>query len=693
MGFFDHGIGRIAAGAATLGGSEAYRELSKPGNLLGPNDVPATAPADPANAQLGAGNGTDLSNQLAAQAYASGLDQQAGQNDREGAFYNQANGNFDIANAAQMRQGPQISANPLDQARQLTALQSTQSAGNSLGTTGNQLTDLGTRPMGDSYAAAQLAQGQAAAQAQQLSAARSGRSLGSGQAAMNQAMFNNAATNQVTNQQAASARIQEQNAYNQFQVGALGAAGQQYGAQAGVAASAGQQASTIRSGNEGVQAQNAGLNLQQQQTNNQTTGLYNQLGSNQQNLGMQANGNGLQASQFGAQRNDNIMGAQLQANTSLNGTNAQINMANNAQANASQTAQKNATVGLISSGLGAAATASKPATASDERVKTKIIPLEPFNTSDVGTIDPVSVSAAPVDPVSVSAAPGTDPSQLTRATNFSDMSSATALAKPGISSERYMDAINAANTHYASSRHAPVDVLNHVPGAGAGPSDSQSALLAHMKAQSMPQAPRYSPIFGSSAALPTGGNFSTAQRGPMPLPAAPITLPNGAQRVTSDQHSKTRIRELESQLEALSGAPQQRQAPPTARFAPEQPDTARLDAYRGNDQAPAIDLRPARGYEYEYLDPNMPGAAPGRHTGPMAQDLLKSPATAATVQDSPTGLQVDTPRLTMVNTAAISEQQRKNDDLQAQLDALSAGNGGYSPAPYNREAYRGAGPL
>jgi hypothetical protein len=166
--------------------------------------------------------------------------------------------------------------------------------------------------------------------AQQLSMARSGRSLGSGQAAMNNAAFNNAALSQQTNQAAAGARIQEQNAYNQFQAGALGAAGQQFGQGGALAGQAGGQATTIRTGNEGLQAQNAALNQSQQQINNQTTGLYNSLGAQQQGLGMQANQMGQQAGQFGQQRSDNIMGAQLQANTGLNGTNAQINMANNA---------------------------------------------------------------------------------------------------------------------------------------------------------------------------------------------------------------------------------------------------------------------------------------------------------------------------------------------------------------------------
>src|SRR5678816_4960465 len=40
----------------------------------------------------------------------------------------------------------------------------------------------------------------------------------------------------------------------------------------------------------------------------------------------------------------------------------------------------------------------------------------------------------------------------------------------------------------------------------------------------------------------------------------------------------------------------------------------------GEDEATRA-VRAAPGYSYEYKNPNMPGAAPGTHFGPMAQDL------------------------------------------------------------------------
>lgn len=91
-----------------------------------------------------------------------------------------------------------------------------------------------------------------------------------------------------------------------------------------------------------------------------------------------------------------------------------------------------------------------------------------------------------------------------------------------------------------------------------------------------------------------------------------------------------------------------------------QPDYEALDA-----------VREAPGSFYDYKDPKALGAAPGRHYGPMAQDLAKTPAGASAVVKQPDGsLGVDTGRLALVNTGAVSAQQQQIDDLSAQLDEL-----------------------
>jgi hypothetical protein len=125
----------------------------------------------------------------------------------------------------------------------------------------------------------------------------------------------------------------------------------------------------------------------------------------------------------------------------------------------------------------------------------------------------------------------------------------------------------------------------------------------------------------------------------------------------------------DAQLTALSGV------------ARAQPDVAALDAaYRREGGAP--NLRPAQGYEYAYRDPAADGA--GRYVGPMAQDLEHLPGV---VEEGPGGKKsINAPRLTLANTAAVSEQQRRLDELERrqQLQAL----GGPMPpaAPFGAPA-------
>ncbi len=102
-------------------------------------------------------------------------------------------------------------------------------------------------------------------------------------------------------------------------------------------------------------------------------------------------------------------------------------------------------------------------------------------------------------------------------------------------------------------------------------------------------------------------------------------------------------------------------------------------------QGAGPDLRQAQGYAYDYKDPNSPHAAPGRQVGPMAQDLPPS-----VTQRGPDGkLSVDPARLTLVNTAAVSELQRRTDELEKLLAAnpsYGESRGGPS-APYSMIGY------
>jgi len=81
--------------------------------------------------------------------------------------------------------------------------------------------------------------------------------------------------------------------------------------------------------------------------------------------------------------------------------------------------------------------------------------------------------------------------------------------------------------------------------------------------------------------------------------------------------------------------------------------------------APAVDMRPASSTSWNYKNQsNGPAAS---YVSPMAQELEQTPAAGA-VSTGPDGMKsVDPGRLTMVNTSAIGEQQRRLDALEAMV--------------------------
>lgn len=92
-----------------------------------------------------------------------------------------------------------------------------------------------------------------------------------------------------------------------------------------------------------------------------------------------------------------------------------------------------------------------------------------------------------------------------------------------------------------------------------------------------------------------------------------------------------------------------------------------LASRRGN-----VDVRAARGYSYRYKDPRAPGAAPGRHYGPMAQDMLRTSAADAVGKGPGGKLFVDPGRTAMETIAGLSEQQRRLDTIEDVLQTLMA---------------------
>ncbi len=116
-------------------------------------------------------------------------------------------------------------------------------------------------------------------------------------------------------------------------------------------------------------------------------------------------------------------------------------------------------------------------------------------------------------------------------------------------------------------------------------------------------------------------------------------------------------------------------------------------ALMASDERVKTDIRPidsdgalemvdaAPGYAYSYRDPARHGQ--GEHVGPMAQDLMKTPAGASVVSQTPDGtLAVDTGRLALAQHAALHSMRRDNENkfsqLKSEIDAMS---GKLAPPP------------
>lgn len=82
-------------------------------------------------------------------------------------------------------------------------------------------------------------------------------------------------------------------------------------------------------------------------------------------------------------------------------------------------------------------------------------------------------------------------------------------------------------------------------------------------------------------------------------------------------------------------------------------------------------VRGAPGHTYRYEDPDAPGAAPGLHAGPMAQDLEQTPLGESLVREGPRGRKmVDAGRAGLTALAAASAQQRELDQVRAEQEEL-----------------------
>ncbi len=96
---------------------------------------------------------------------------------------------------------------------------------------------------------------------------------------------------------------------------------------------------------------------------------------------------------------------------------------------------------------------------------------------------------------------------------------------------------------------------------------------------------------------------------------------------------------------------------------------------RGGPPIEYPNLAPVRGYSYEYKPEAQRsfGQPPGRQVGPMAQDLEKSPLYAGAVTDVNGLKAVDPQKVTMANTAALGEMDKRLRDIELAKELKKSG--------------------
>lgn len=501
---------------------------------------------------------------------------------------------------------------------------------------------------GPSAAEVQLQQGAERNMAQALALSRSGRGAGVDAAAERQALFQNAATGQELNQQQALLRATEEDAWRGRQLQAMGLEQQGLGNIAN-------QAQGIRAGDEATRAADmqvraqdlqaqgmsfeqahaqAQMEADQRQRNDAMTIAMNQLqetasgrgteaGFNYATLAEQARARGMSAEQYYAElqeqaraRGDQTMVSMEQLGVQRQGQGDDYALGMTGIGSSNQLGMYG--LGLESQGMGQHALDQElmGSMAYETLVSKNIMDTRIANASNDASRDAANVGAA------------------------------GSLITGWLSDVSKKKEIKLEDVDYGLEHAKPPES----PYANIGrASRSAGDVRAEKPAYQPPPPTEYD--FGPKQSQQKGGGGG--------LLGSLISL--------SDERSKERIQELTAEVEALRAA--KGGDYPT----PRQPDYDALDDAYERNSGDAFDLRPARGYSYEYKDPDEPGAAPGRQYGPMAQELLESPAGASTVKRGADGkLAVDTSRLSLVNTAAIAAEQRRRDELEAQVAALAA---------------------
>ena len=518
----------------------------------------------------------------------------------------------------QDREGQQIDRTQIDQSRALGM-----SGRQDMRDFSSSTLDSIIRGDGPSAASQQLYAGQDSAMAQSLALARSGRGGGGGAGALRAAQAQNALTNQQTNQAAAVARSQEQ-------LGAINAKQQLL---------TNQRAMDLQA--QGLDAQTAIAQAQIEAAQRAQNDQYQ--------LGMLQSGNELMLGQMGAMGNYNATKAQAQGA--------------NAAADASRDAAMLGMVGslgaagIVAGGSSQPTQPNQPPQTSDVRAKTDISPLamldpnrtiyrnvaRPFRQAVDAQIYPGEAAPRGATGRASGREVGAPPLQPHYETTD---------PRDGVEAER------ARREWYKKNDQARDNDM------AAQATQLIEADKAERAAAARYEAERKLTEDYLAARDARGARNTAIMQGDPVLQSMP--------EQTSDEQSKTRIRELEAALAGRSGSY------PT----PQQPNTEALDAaYQGQARPAVQEMASLPSYSYRYKEPWASQYGAGEQVGPMADDLEKSPLTAASVHTGADGYKaVDPGRLTMTNTAVLGELSREVEDIRRQLggpDAITRSGGPY----------------
>jgi hypothetical protein len=595
-----------AAGGAVIGGALGY---------FGADDTPAPSyTPDAGNFTYGVGDANSYANREATR-YAQERESLQGQawtaQQREAAQQTMPDQRaFAASNGQDYLNGAGAEARQ----QQIAALGGIQSANNRMSQFANQAE-------GPSAAQAMLQQSTDSAVAQQNAMARS--QPGGGGAAMRNAAFNSAGLQQQANAQASQLRAQESQAHRAQQLQALGALQSGTGMQAS-------QVGQLRGADTGLaQAQAGQANYNSQQQNQ-----YNQF---QQGQEFQLGANNLNAQQANQQMQNSYATGLLGMAGQYDDRRNQV-AAQNMQAGMNYESAKAQAAGLGSANYNSAADRGLQETGM--------------------MLGAMSGAAGAYGQMNAPAASGAPASDIRAKKNIRPAEVATALGgKPGGS--RGMTPAEAWAAYdrraAASTAHNSIDDRTDEfgPRTDVARGTDEFAPAQPVYNPQRPQAPldsrrEWARTLGGQAPAPESYAYSD----PSSARAEGALLPVVDRTLRAFGNTPPNDEEIAITAEDLRKAHGDEAADEFLQFA--------KSSFGPSDELAEADLRGAQPYEYEYKDPARHGE--GTYVGPMAQDLEHLPGV---VEQDPDGTKtINTPRLTLAQTGAISEQQRRLDRLE-----------------------------